>query len=535
MMESIVARQHICRRALLPALGLGVCMAAMTAAVQAQDYVDQNGLMYVKRLIVSPLPHGAEADKSTIETDPPPPPQPKGFYETELKLRASEPDGEGGITRVIKGVPSKAGYWKSAVNIEIAKGLPGASSCGASVIDRRWVLTAAHCVFDQRRGGLRPLEWVSVYEGSHQYKKGRHIRVVEAHVHKQFKILNQNTASEQLINDVALLKLEKDAQVDRQKLAAYSGTSKFLTTGNIATIVGWGKTEQNKASPILLQADVPIVAETACHAIYPQVGKVAFCAGYKQGGVDTCQGDSGGPLYVAGTNGEHIQAGITSFGKGCAQPDAYGVYTNLGLFEQWIKDIVPNAYFVQPPSGQAGSYLEKISGFKLGGPPSPHGQVSVDLKHVPCPSTVAADVVTKDVNQIKAGSCIRIRVTSGVTGHIRVLSLNAKGVVHTVFPNDFSGGEQVGATDGSIQAGRTIGIPGGGDSFYFKVDPPYGKAHVIAIVAGEAVGLPKIAQGRALQRTTEELVDELAEIDRQITAHPLVPRAVGTRQYEVVE
>ena len=163
---------------------------------------------------------------------------------------------------------------------------------------------------------------------------------------------------------------------------------------------------------------MPVVAETACHAIYPNVGKVAFCAGYAQGGVDTCQGDSGGPLFVSGTNGEHVQAGITSFGKGCAQPNAYGVYTNLGLFEQWIKDIAPNASFVQPPSSQAESHLADIAGVKPGGPAFPHGQVSVDVKHVACPGTQGS-VLSKDANSVRAGSCIRVFVTSGVTGHLR--------------------------------------------------------------------------------------------------------------------
>jgi len=534
-----MAPQHVGGRALLPALGLGVCVAAVTAimpaAAHAQDYVDENGLMFVKRLLQSPQT-SAVPEKSTIETETPPQPKTKTFYETELVLpRSGGPDIDG-VSRVVKGVPSKAGYWKSAVNIEVGKGAVGASSCGAAVIDRRWVLTAAHCVFDQRRGGVAPVQYVTVYEGSLHFQKGRQIRVAEVHVHKQFKVLHQGMDNEQFINDLALLKLEKDADVPRQKLAASGSQSKFLASGSIATVVGWGRTgEKEKGSEVLLQADVPIVAEGACHSIYPEIGQMAFCAGYKQGGVDTCQGDSGGPIYVSGANGEHIQAGLTSFGKGCARPDAYGVYTNLAPFEPWIKERVPSVSFVQPPSGQTGSYLEQIAGFKPGAAPSSHGQVSVDLRHVPCPGTVAASAATKDVNQIRPGSCVRVRITSGVTGHIRVFSLNAKGKVHTMFPNAWSGGEQVGATDGSIQAGKTIGIPGGGDSFFFKVDPVYGRAHVIAIVVGPELGLPKIAQGRALERSTEEFVDELAEISRQITAHPLVPRAVGTRQYEIVE
>jgi V8-like Glu-specific endopeptidase len=526
-----MAPQHICRRALLPVLGLGlgVCMAGLTAAARAQD------LMYVKQLnlTLNPTPVSVDADPKAVEAEPPPP-QSKGFYETELNLRSlsGSPDGHDENSRVIKGVPSKAGYWKSAVNIEIGKGLSGASSCGAAVIDRRWLLTAAHCVFDHKRGGLRPLEWITAHEGSHQYKSGRPLRIVEAHVHKQFNVLNN-----QLVYDVALLKLEKDASAPRQKLAAYQGVRTFLTAGNTATVVGWGNTETKgyKPSAILLQANVPIVAPAACQAIYPDVGQVAFCAGYPQGGVDTCQGDSGGPLYVAGLNGEHVQAGITSFGKGCAQPNAYGVYTNLGLFEKWIKDIVPDAYFAQPPSSQAGSHLAEIAGVKPGGPPSPHGQVSVDIKHVACPSKYSASPVSMNVNEIKAGSCIRVFVTSGVTGHLRVMSLNAQGKVDTIFPNPYVGSSQTGASDGHVREGKTVVLPGIGDDFVFKVSAPFGVAHVIAIVASEEVGLPKIAKGRGLQRTTGELVDELAEIARQINVHPLAARAVGTRQYKVVE
>ena len=63
-----------------------------------------------------------------------------------------------------------------------------------------------------------------------------------------------------------------------------------------------------------------------------------FCAGndVKRTG-DACKGDSGGALVMV-ADYRWIQTGIVSFGMGCDTGN-YGVYTNVGKFYDWIKDI----------------------------------------------------------------------------------------------------------------------------------------------------------------------------------------------------
>lgn len=54
------------------------------------------------------------------------------------------------------------------------------------------------------------------------------------------------------------------------------------------------------------------------------------------------QGDSGGPMVIK-YNGTWIQAGIVSFGIGCALPKIPGVYARVSEYEEWIKsEIISN-------------------------------------------------------------------------------------------------------------------------------------------------------------------------------------------------
>jgi trypsin len=62
-----------------------------------------------------------------------------------------------------------------------------------------------------------------------------------------------------------------------------------------------------------------------------------FCAGAREGGLDSCQGDSGGPV-VSNVSGTNQLVGVVSWGFGCARELKYGVYTRVTSVSQWVAD-----------------------------------------------------------------------------------------------------------------------------------------------------------------------------------------------------
>lgn len=110
--------------------------------------------------------------------------------------------------------------------------------------------------------------------------------------------------------------------------------------------------EGGKSSNILQELQIPVLNNEVCQEQYKKQGKLidskqfnnaVLCAGVLEGGKDSCQGDSGGPLMgvkVMLDGARFFQAGIVSYGIGCARQDVPGVYTRVQTFMDWIEQQV---------------------------------------------------------------------------------------------------------------------------------------------------------------------------------------------------
>ena len=131
-------------------------------------------------------------------------------------------------------------------------------------------------------------------------------------------------------------------------------------------MVGWGViNEESDTYPTdLYEVEIPIVSRATCEAIYgADFTSNMICAGYSNGGKDTCSADSGGPMMGIQFD-EYVQVGITSWGAGCAQPQLYGVYTRLSIFEDWINSYTGNS---SNNSGDIDSWSNFYTPYSSGG------------------------------------------------------------------------------------------------------------------------------------------------------------------------
>jgi len=257
----------------------------------------------------------------------------------------------------------------ATINVSAQQAQVQSSSCGASFIGEKWVITASHCVENADSNYLK------VNIGEYDLSNGANnaTAIKRIYMHPEY---NEGSAFN---NDIALIELVESLDRPAISLADAELTDLLASQASSATVIGWGnriaygpddEPPSSSAPNKLHQVELSLLSNEQCKNLLAQgysdlqntnvlpehvgITDSMICANYS-GNVEkgSCQGDSGGPLVVYDNGWK--QVGIVSYGVGCADIAFPDVYARVGKFTSWIKSITqgiatePNLDFAITP------------------------------------------------------------------------------------------------------------------------------------------------------------------------------------------
>jgi trypsin len=226
--------------------------------------------------------------------------------------------------RIVGGSNAALGQFPYQVSLRTAANF---HFCGGSIINNRWVLSAAHCTIGRAQNAVR------VVVGTVLLNSG-------GVTHTSSRIVNHPSYNSQTIaNDVSVVQTATVIGFNSNVQAINLGSA-FVGGGVTAVVTGWGGTAVTggPAPNNLQQLTTTTLTNADCRARHTAnnaqfVFDHKICT-FRQAGQGICQGDSGGPLAAGGN-----VIGTVSWNIPCARgfPDAFD---RVAHFRTWILNTI---------------------------------------------------------------------------------------------------------------------------------------------------------------------------------------------------
>lgn len=214
--------------------------------------------------------------------------------------------------------------------------LAGNVNCGGSLVSYNKVVTAAHCIISPDDSGMRVKLGALDSDGGVEYS------ILSV---RDFPEYHRGNVGDP-VNDLKIVEISNTDKRLGQIAVTVNSNPDLPIDGGTMYVSGYGRLSSGgEIANHLRTAAVPIVPFVQCRPRYFDLQRDGnICAGSST--TDSCQGDSGGALWGFTPRNESSPVsaspitiyGVVSYGQGCANAFAPGVYARLSTFNDWIQN-----------------------------------------------------------------------------------------------------------------------------------------------------------------------------------------------------